>query len=61
MGIINISNLACSEKKLLIIEQEQWLSQTWRFKPLLRQKIRRTIKLWKSEEVEKKGSEYLIH
>lgn len=51
MGIVDVSGLACSDKKLVIIEQEPWQTQTWRFRPLPGQKVRRTFKLWQSKQI----------
>lgn len=52
MGIVDVSGLPCSDKKLVTIECEPWQPQTWRFRPLPGQKVRRTFKLWQSKQVQ---------
>ena len=49
MGIVEASPLPCSRKKLIIIDSMPWLTQTWRFRPLQGQKVRRTLKLWQNK------------
>jgi hypothetical protein len=51
MGLAGAPNLQCSERKLVIIERDPWLPQTWRFRPMSGQVIRQTFKLWKSKVV----------
>lgn len=52
MGIVDASGLPCSDKKLVIIERRSWLSQTWRFRPLAGQKVKRSFKLWQSKQIQ---------
>lgn len=51
MGIVDNSGLPCSDKKLVIIEHKPWLPQIWRFRPLPGQKVKRTFKLWKANQI----------
>ena len=51
MGIVDVSGLPCSDKKLVTIESEPWQPRTWRFRPLPGQSVRRTFKLWKSKQI----------
>ncbi len=51
MGIVEQKNLPCSDKKLLSIERPPYLTQTWRFRPLPGQKVKRTFKLWQNKNV----------
>lgn len=50
MGIVDVKDLPCSNKKLIIVEHSQYMAQTWRFRPLPGQKVRRVFRLWKSKE-----------
>jgi hypothetical protein len=51
MGIINVSGLPCSDKKLVIVEHLKWLTHTWRFRSLPGQKVKQTFKLWQSKQI----------
>lgn len=50
MGIVNVSGLPCSDKVLVTIDGEPWLTRTWRFRPLSGQKVRRTFRLWQGKQ-----------
>lgn len=51
MGVVNAPNLPVSDKKLLNIERAPFLAQSWRFRPLPGQKVKRTFLLWQKKEV----------
>ena len=51
MGIVEVSGLPCSDKKLLIIEHSLWQTKIWRFRPLPGQKVKQTFKLWQSKQI----------
>ena len=50
LGVVDISNLPCSDKKLIIVEQSPWITQTWRFRPLAGQKVKKTFRLWQASK-----------
>jgi len=47
MGIVDVADLPCSDKKLILVERSPWLPQTWRFRPLPGQNVRKIFRLWK--------------
>lgn len=47
MGVVDVSGLPCSAQKLVRVEHEPWLPQTWHLRPLPGQKVRRTFRLRK--------------
>ena len=46
MGVVDVNGLPCSDKKLIVIAQAPWVTQTWRFRPLSGQKVKRSFRLW---------------
>ena len=51
MGIVDVTNLPCSDRKVVIVESKPWLPQVWRFRPLPGQKVKRTFKLWQNKQI----------
>jgi LysM repeat protein len=49
MGIVDVTGLPCSDKKLVIIECTPWLPRTWRFRPLPGQEVKRTLRFWQNK------------
>ena len=49
MGIVNVTDLPCSDKKLITVEQKPWLTKTWRFRPFPGQKIKKFFRLWRND------------
>ncbi len=52
MGVVDVMNLPCSDKKLITVFQSPYLTQTWRFRPLAGQQVKKFFRLWKSQEME---------
>lgn len=52
MGIVDIEDLPCSEKKLVTVVRSPWLTQTWRFRPLPGQKVKSFFQLWHPIKIE---------